>query len=183
MLKKIFEDILGKNLNFRQNIIENFYNSRKTFNGSLKNYLDIDFNFFLECENIVELNPFCRCYKDLSHFIVLITVIIDTFNKKEIEKILNSIQKEKIKGSIDAIDKLFTMIKKSDEIESELKTLRLMRNLRNIQPIHNTDKPLKEFLKEFNKDYPIMEEDWCDLAIIILQNMTNIFNRFSQLLR
>lgn len=177
-LGMITKKVLDKNIRFRNKLIGNLCEAKRRFNSSFRIFFDVDFDFFLECEAIAEINPFCMDrneFKDLSQ---RISLTLNSFNKTKVENVLEN----EIKGSIDALRKMFQKAGKIHNVTDELKDLSTIHNVRNTVPIHSTDKYFADFLKKFNKKYPNTPENWSDLSIFVLQKTFKIIDKISNVL-
>lgn len=69
---------------------------------------------------------------------------------------------------------------KYDQFKNEIKKLKLIRALRNYNPIHDTNQPLIDLLREYDMKYPQNEIEWCDLSIFVIQEISKILKQISQ---
>lgn len=176
----IFKKMYDRNTTFRNKLINDLCEVKRKFNSSFKMFFDVDFDFFLECEEIAEINPFCidrSSFKDLTS---RISTAIEKFDKEKTEKFLD----RRLAGPINAMREIFQKAGKKDEVRDELGRLRSIFRLRIIRPTHSTDEPLDQFLKRFNKKYPGPDdsESWCDLSIFVIQETSRIISKISGML-
>ena len=176
----IIEKILKKNRDFRNKLIEEFCRSRERFNINFKDFFNIDFNFFLQCEAVAEINPLCS---DRNSFKNCVDIIYSAMTCNQETKILLKKEKGEIK-SVKALKELFEKAGKIDDVASNLKDMKAILLLRNAAPAHSTNTPFFKFLKRFNKKYPDPKnpEEWCDLSIFTLQKISKILNELSNVL-
>ncbi len=178
-LQRIIEKILNRNIEFRNSLTGNLCEARRKFNAIFRNFFRVDYDFFTKCESIIEINPFCKNRNDFMDLARRISDMMNSFDKKEIEKLLN----EKVKGSIDALEKIFQKAGKKHAVGEECHKLRVIHNLRNTTPVHPTDKYFAQFLREFGEEYPKREESWCDFSILVLHETTTMIDRMSKVLK
>lgn len=180
-VEMIIEKILKKNRDFRNRLIKDFCRSRERFNINFKESLNVKFDFFLQCEAIAEINPFCSNRNSFKNCIDIISLAVTPCNQKV--KGLVKPKKNEIK-SIDALEGIFERINKKDDIADDLECLRTILRLRNAAPTHNINHPFVQVLKRFNKKYPDPNkpEEWCDLLIFLLQKTSRIVDKFSNVL-
>lgn len=179
-LGAIFKKMHDKNTIFRNKLINDLCEVKRKFNSSFKMLFDVDFDFFLECEAIAEINPFCidrNSFKDLTS---RISAAIEKFDKEKTEKFLD----RRIAGPINAMREIFQKAGKIEEVSDELGRLRSIFRLRIIRPTHSTDEPLVQFLKRYNKKYPDPgdSESWCDLSIFVIQETSRVISKISGVL-
>jgi len=175
----IIEKILKKNRSFRNKLIRDFCRSRERFNISLRDFFNVKFDFFLQCETIAEINPFCIDRNSFKNCVDRISNAINTIDHKEVQDFVE-IEKGEIK-SIQALVKVFEKAGRTDNVAHDLKDLRTIQRLRNITPTHSTNDPFVQFLKRFDKKYPNPNnpEEWCDLSIFTLQETSRVINKIS----
>lgn len=178
-MEYIVERILNKNWEFRTELITDFCRSREKFNINLKNLFDINFDFFLKCEVIAELNPLCIKREDFKSFTERISNAIDSYNCEKVRVFLGT---EKIDGSIAALAEILKKVHKENKLIEQIEDLRIIQRLRNMTPTHSTNEPLGRFLKRFNMKYPDIQENWCDLSIFVLRETSRIIDRISKVL-
>jgi hypothetical protein len=179
MLGMITEKIIYRNIRFRNGLVGNLCETRRKFNSSFRIlFSDADFDFFIECEAIAEINPFCMNRDEFKDLSAKISLALNSFNKTKVETLLGYDSR----GSIDALRKVFQRIGKIHDVNYELKDLSVIHEVRNTVPFHSTDKYFANFLKRFDKKYPEEPGDWCDLSIFILQRTSKIVDKLSSVL-
>lgn len=176
----IIEKILKKNWDFRNKLIEDFCRSRERFNINFKDFFDIGFNFFLQCEAVAEINPLCS---DRNSFKNCVDIISSAMTCNQETKTLLEKKKGEAK-SIKTLEELFKKVGKIDDVAGNLEDMRAILLLRNATPAHSTNTPFVKFLKKFNRKYPDPKypEEWCDLSIFTLRKVSEIINELSNVL-
>jgi hypothetical protein len=177
-LEEIIGKIVKENIEFRNNLINNLCEAKRKFNAALRMFFSVDFDFFSECESLAEINPFCLKRSDFKDSTLRISGMLNSLNKKEIEGLLG----EDVKGSIDALRKVFQKAGKEYCVTRELRKLSIIHSLRHTIPVHETDKYFPQFLVAFGKEYPDDTTDWCDLSIFVLQETARIIKELSRVL-
>lgn len=179
-MELIVKEIIKKNLEFRNKIMKDFCQSREYLNISFKK-LGLKFNFFSDYEKIAALNPLCANNDNFTDVRTVISTALDSFKENKVKNFLNLSTDENI-NSIKALEKLLKKIKKYDQFKDELEKLRLIRSIRNIHPVHNTNKQFVTLLNAYNINTPRdeNEDDWCDLGVFIIQEISRILREISE---
>lgn len=178
-LETITEYVVTRALEFRKRLIHDLYRSRRSFNMRFRTNLNINFDFFPDCESIVEIDPLCGDENAFTNLNIRLNKAISKFDKKSTQEYLGE---KEVCGSVDALRKIFERIGKAERVTEVIDNLRLIIRLRHNEPVHDTDVPLLEFLRKFRMTYPTKREDWCDLSILVMKETSEALLNLSRAL-